>query len=138
LGAFDLVASGAVTSSEDNARRVFVVDDDPLVLAVTRRVLVRAGYEVTIVDDPRRALVEIESVQPFAVVADLNMPDMDGRELLARVRRSSPQTKRLLYTGEGQVGELEESLEPGLVHVVLPKAAGVQLLPDTLKRLGGE
>lgn len=124
-----------MTASDENALLVFVVDDDPLVLAVTRRVLVRAGYVVTISDDPRRALAEIESAQPFAVVADLNMPDMGGRELLALVRQSAPRSKRVLYTGEGQVQELEQSLEPGLVHAVLPKAAGVQLLPDALKRL---
>jgi hypothetical protein len=42
---------------------------------------------------------------------------------------------RVLYTGEGQVQALAESLEPGLAHAVLPKAAGMQTLPDTLARL---
>ncbi|HEY6879143.1 MAG TPA: response regulator [Polyangiales bacterium] len=118
--------------------RVFVVDDDPLVLAVTRRVLARAGYEVALFEDPRRALAELERAQPFAVVADLNMPELGGSELLELVKQASPRSLRVLYTGEGQVQELMGKLAPGLVHAVLPKAAGMQSLPDTLERLRSE
>lgn len=115
--------------------RVLVVDDDPLVLAVTRRVLARAGYTVAIFEDPRRALHDITHTRPFAVVADLHMPDMNGSELLKLVRDASPSTFRLLYTGEGQASELERALSPGLTDAVVPKAAGTQLLPETLERL---
>jgi DNA-binding NtrC family response regulator len=121
-------------SSDENALRVFVVDDDPLVLAVTRRVLTRAGYDVAIFDDPRRALAQIAQAPPFAVVADLNMPDLSGPELLAQAQQRAPQCLRVLYTGEGSVHDLE----PGLVHAVLAKAGGMQSLPDTLARLQSE
>lgn len=118
--------------------RVFVVDDDPLLLAVTRRVLVRAGYEVTLFEDPRRAVAALEGVQPFAVVADLNMPELGGCDLLELVKQGAPRSLRVLYTGEDQVQELADKLAPGLVHAVLPKAAGLQSLPDTLDRLRRE
>jgi DNA-binding NtrC family response regulator len=121
-------------ASDENALRVFVVDDDLLVLAVTRRVLTRAGYEVAIFDDPRRASGEIAQNPPFAVVADLNMPDLSGPELLAQVRERAPHSLRVLYTGEGSVTDLE----PGLAHAVLAKAGGMQSLPDTLARLQSE
>jgi DNA-binding NtrC family response regulator len=117
--------------SSGNALRVFIIDDDPLVLAVTRRVLVRAGYAVEIFDDPRRALTEIEQSPPFAVVADLNMPDLSGPELLAQVEQHAPASLRVLYTGESSV----EDLAPGLAHAVLTKSGGMQSLPDTLARL---
>jgi DNA-binding NtrC family response regulator len=118
-------------TTEENALRVIIIDDDPLVLAVTRRVLTRAGYEVAIFDDPRRALAEIEQRPPLAVVADLNMPDLSGCELLAEVRERAPQSLRVLYTGEGSV----QDLAPGLAHAVLVKTGGMQSLPDTLARL---
>jgi CheY-like chemotaxis protein len=116
------------------ARRVFVVDDDPLVLAVTRRLLLRAGYEVTTFDDPRRALAELEGAPPYAVVADLNMPELSGLELLAQVKQRAPSSLRVLYTGDGVV----EGLGAGIVHVVLAKTGGMQMLPDTLARLQPE
>ncbi|MET0286993.1 MAG: response regulator [Polyangiales bacterium] len=120
--------------SSENARRVFVVDDDPLVLAVTRRLLVRAGYEVTIFDDPRRALEGLAQDPPYAVVADLNMPELSGVELLAEVKQRAPSSLRVLYTGEGSV----EGLGGGVAHVVLAKTGGMQALPDTLARLRPE
>ncbi len=113
---------------------MIVIDDDPLLLAVTRRVLVRAGYEVEIFGEPRRALPVIEAQPPFAVVADLNMPELSGSELLAQVRSLAPRCLRLLYTGESDVPDLA----PGLAHAVLTKAGGMQSLPDTLARLRAE
>jgi CheY-like chemotaxis protein len=118
--------------------RVLIVDDDPLVLAVTRRVLTRAGYHVAIFEDPRRALLDVAQAPPFAVIADLHMPDIDGAELLARVAQLAPATRRILYTGEGQASELERALAPGLAHAIVPKAAGAPLLPETLARLRSE
>lgn len=117
--------------AEESALRVIVVDDDPLVLAVTRRVLSRAGYEAATFDDPRKALAAIESEPPFAVVADLNMPDLSGCELLSLVQARAPRCLRVLYTGDGNV----EGLTPGLTHAVLAKTGGMQSLPDTLARL---
>jgi len=126
-----------VSEADPSARnlRVIVVDDDPLVLAVTRRVLSRIGYTVAIFEDARRALSDVAHTRPFAVVADLHMPDMNGSELLHLVREASPSTLRLLYTGEGQASELERALSPGLTHAVVPKAQGSRLLPEALERL---
>ena len=114
---------------------VVVVDDDPLVLAVTKRVLARLGYVVAVFDDANRALAEIGRTRPFAVVADLHMPDMDGSELLGMAAERSPDTWRLLYTGEGQASELARVLVPGLTHAVVPKTDGVRRLPEALERL---
>ena len=117
------------------ALRVVVVDDDPLVLAVARRLLTRVGYDVALYEDANRALSDVSSTQPFAVVADLHMPDMSGSELLGIVAQLSPATWRLLYTGEGQASELERALQPGVTDSVVSKSAGAQLLPETLDRL---
>lgn len=120
---------------ENTALRVVLVDDDPLVLAVTKRVLGRFGYTVATFEDARRALSDLAYTRPFALIADLQMPDMDGSELLRLARDASPETFRLLYTGEGQIGELERALSPGLTHAVVPKADGNRLLPEALARL---
>jgi len=114
---------------------VVVIDDDPLVLAVARRLLTRAGYDVALFEDAGRALSDVSSTQPFAVVADLHMPDMSGADLLGMVAKLSPATWRLLYTGEGQASALEQALKPGVTDSVVSKSAGPQLLPETLDRL---
>lgn len=120
---------------EDTRPRVVLVDDDPLVLAITRRVLRRAGYVVSICEQAHAALREVEQRKPFALVADLYMPDMNGPELLGLSRECSPDTRRVLYTGEAQVAELERSLMPEVAHAIVAKDDGDVSLPSVLDEL---
>jgi DNA-binding NtrC family response regulator len=115
--------------------RVIVVDDDPLVLAMSRRILGRAGFTVAVFEDTHRALSDIKATRPFAVVADLNMPGMSGSDLLRLVAQISPTSWRILYTGEGSAEELASALAPGLTHAVVSKSEGTRLLPETLEQL---
>ena len=121
--------------SKPNAPRVVVVDDDPLVLAVTRRLLQRAGYDVVPCDHPRTALREVVQQQPFALVADLHMPDLSGAELLRLVRNVSPATRCVLYTGEAQVSELARAMTPMVADAIVAKADGAEFLPAALDGL---
>lgn len=116
----------------ERAPRVVVVDDDPLVLAVTRRLLQRAGYEVVPCDHPRTALREVVQSQPFALVADLHMPDLSGADLLRVVRSVSPNTRRVLYTGEAHVSELTRAIAPMVADAIVAKTDGPELLPAAL------
>lgn len=116
----------------ESAPRVVVVDDDPLVLAVTRRLLQRAGYEVVPCDHPRTALREVVQSQPFALVADLHMPDLSGADLLRVVRSVSPSTRRVLYTGEAHVSELTRAIAPMVADAIVSKTDGPELLPAAL------
>jgi response regulator RpfG family c-di-GMP phosphodiesterase len=126
---------GVALSSDSKAPRVVVVDDDPLVLAVTRRLLQRRGYDVVPCDHPRTALREVVQLQPFALVADLHMPDLSGAELLRLVRNVSPQTRCVLYTGEAQVSELARAMTPMVADAIVAKADGAEFLPAALDNL---
>ena len=68
--------------------RVVAVDDDHDALMLLRVVLETAGAEVSTVSSPLDALPRIEQVKPHVVVLDLGMPDMDGFEVIARIRAS--------------------------------------------------
>jgi PAS domain S-box-containing protein len=69
--------------------RVLVIEDDPDALALVQLVLESAGAHVTAMSSAKRALEGIERIRPDAMVVDLAMPEMDGYELIARVRRSA-------------------------------------------------
>ena len=70
--------------------RVLVVDDDPRIRAVLRGYLERDGYAVSEAGDAAAALAEAEGADPpDAVLLDIGLPDLDGLEVLRRIRASS-------------------------------------------------
>ena len=69
--------------------RVLAIDDEEDALTLLRTVLESAGAEVTTVASSLAALERIAATRPHALVIDLGMPEMDGFELIARVRAST-------------------------------------------------
>jgi PAS domain S-box-containing protein len=69
--------------------RVLAIDDDEDALTLLRVVLEAAGAEVTTVVSPFTVLERIAAVRPQALVVDLGMPEMDGFELISRIRAST-------------------------------------------------
>lgn len=79
---------------------VIVVDDEPGVRALVKRMLEPAGYIVEEASDPMqacRAAEHSESVD--LLVADFRMPELTGGEVARRIRASKPNVKVLFVTG---------------------------------------
>src|SRR5438094_6944339 len=68
---------------------VLVVDDEPRVLRFVRAELESDGYRVLIASNGRQAIELHESERPALVILDLIMPDVDGFEVLRRIRVSA-------------------------------------------------
>jgi putative two-component system response regulator len=120
------------------ALRVVLVDDDPLALAITRRLLTRSGYEVVPCDHARTALREMIEEPPFALIADLHMPDLNGAELLQLARSMFPGTRRILYTAESEVRELSRAVAPRVADAIVAKSDVSERLPQALSDLRAE
>ncbi|MEP6589634.1 MAG: ATP-binding protein [Gemmatimonadota bacterium] len=79
---------------------VLVVDDDAAVRGVVRRLLTRAGYQVTEVESAEAALAALASGPPFALlVTDMVMPGMGGGELARRACEADPRLRVLYISG---------------------------------------
>ena len=111
---------------------ILVVDDDPAVLAVVARVLRRAGADVTAASSGREAIRAIADgeARPNILLSDIDMPQMNGIELAARIRSLRPDVAVLLMTGSS------ESAEAARAHP--DQVVGVLLKPVTLDDLLAE
>jgi two-component system cell cycle sensor histidine kinase/response regulator CckA len=79
---------------------VLVVDDERDVRELEQSMLKHAGYEVVTADGGTAALQLVgEGQRVDVVVADLMMPDMDGAEMMRRLRAVRPDLKVLFVTG---------------------------------------
>ncbi len=65
---------------------VLVVDDSITVRRVTQRLLVREGYRVTLAADGLQALEKLQAERPAVVLSDIEMPRMDGFDLVRNIR----------------------------------------------------
>ena len=66
--------------------QILIAEDDPVTSAVLRATLERAGYEVRAVSNGTQALASVHAGVPDLIISDIKMPEMDGFELLRRLR----------------------------------------------------
>ncbi len=81
-----------VPASAAAHRRVLVVDDDARSRDAVARLLAEEGYDATVAGDGEEVSALLSSWHPDLVLTDLNMPRLDGRGLLQRVRSLLPGT----------------------------------------------
>ena len=94
---------------------VLVVDDEPLVRAVTRRSLERVGYQVITASDGAEAILRFQerAGEVKVVVLDMAMPVMGGAECFRRLREVAPDLPVLLASGYALEQEARECLAAG-------------------------
>jgi CheY-like chemotaxis protein len=84
-------------------KKILLVDDEPAVLFALSEALAdrRRGLQVVTAKDGREAMAALEAQTIHLVVTDLRMPDVDGFELLAHLRRNHPSLPVILMTAMG-------------------------------------
>lgn len=88
----------------EDAPRVLVVDDDPDVALLVKTVLERrAGCVVDVASDGRSAIDRVSAVRPDIVITDIEMPGLNGLELLAELRRTVPSVPVIVMTAHVSV-----------------------------------
>ena len=73
----------------EEKRTVLVVDDSELIRAMLTGILRDAGYEIAEAGNGKEALQQISRQTPNMLITDLNMPEMNGIELIKEVRKDS-------------------------------------------------
>ncbi|MEO8604211.1 MAG: sigma-54 dependent transcriptional regulator [bacterium] len=93
--------------------RVVIADDEPRMAAVVAMALQRDGYECEACNGAAAALAAIAARGADVVVSDLMMPDMDGLELLRRLRAAHPALPVILLTAHGSVPSAVAAMRDG-------------------------
>lgn len=97
------------------AQTVLIAEDEPNIVESLRFLLERAGFEIRVASDGRQALETALELQPAVLVLDLMLPELDGYEVLRRLR-AEPNGKDLpvlMLTAKGQRIDRETALECG-------------------------
>jgi two-component system, chemotaxis family, chemotaxis protein CheY len=80
---------------------ILVVDDEADLANAVQRVLTRAGYDVSCAASGKQAITLLQQQSFAVVVTDMLMPDVDGAEVIAAVRRLQPRARIVAISGGG-------------------------------------
>ncbi len=112
--------------------KILVAEDSPTQAVVIRGLLTGAGFEVEMVHNGVEALAAIQQAAPAAVLTDLDMPQMNGLDLVVAVRQKHPQIPVILMTAFGSEEIAVQALQNGAASYV-PKKNLSQDLVHTLE-----
>ena len=127
----------ATPAPERQRQRVLVVEDSPIVRELVTSILRTADFEATPVGDGEEALKVLAGGTPDLIISDVEMPRVDGFELLRRVREKWPRLPMVMLTTRGSEEDRRRAATLG-ANAYLVKAEFEQSrLLDTVRRLIG-
>ena len=93
--------------------RLLVVEDEKKLCDMIAKSLHLAGYEVDMCNDGEQALEMIYAELYDLIVLDLNLPGVDGMEILRELRKENEETKVLILSARSQIADKVEGLDSG-------------------------
>ena len=118
--------------------KVLLVDDDAMVLAGLKRQL-RNQFSIDTALSGEDALKQVLENGPYAViVSDYLMPGMNGVEFLSRVKKSNPDTVRMMLTGTADMPTAIRAVNEGSIFQFHPKPCPAETLCQAIQSAIGE
>ena len=114
--------------------RLLLIEDDPALALTLQRSLERKLMQVQLCDNGSQAVAAWQTMQPDVVVLDLNLPGLDGLQVLKNARQAGLATPVLILTARGTVGDKILGLNAG-ADDYLPKPFDLDELESRIRAL---
>ena len=116
--------------------KVLLVEPEAKTAAFLRQALVQAGYQVLHSPSGKESLIRAWRDQPDAIVLELTLPDIDGLEVVTRLRRDQRTARKPIFGLTSRTGpeEMKAGLEAGLTEYILKRSDAIQVLLQALTR----
>jgi DNA-binding response OmpR family regulator len=92
------------------SKKILVIDDEPMVIKMVTDALVGRGFMVVSAPNGYEGLIAARSERPDLILLDVVMPDLDGHEVLARLRKDD-RTKDIPVIHLSAVGDFDKQLQ---------------------------
>lgn len=115
------------------AKRILVVDDQESMREMLSELLLMMGYDARAVDGGEQALQSLQKATTDLVITDLNMPGMDGIELMKRIKALYPGLPVIIITGYGTFNTERQVLSSG-ADGYIPKPCTINRVQETVNQ----
>jgi signal transduction histidine kinase len=109
-------------------KKILVIDDEEYIRDSIIGFLEDFGFEVTDAENGRIGLEIFDSRQPDLVLCDLRMPEMDGLEVLASVRRKNSEIPIIIVSGAGNIADTVDALRLGAWDYIIKPIQDMNVL----------
>ena len=115
--------------------RILIIEDEPQLARHVNAALVRHGHSASVQHDGAAGLQAALTVPPDLIVLDVNLPSLNGFEVLARLRSAQSSARVLMLTSRGEVGDRIKGLNAGADDYI-PKPFAMEELIARVEALG--
>lgn len=109
---------GTHRAATESRRKVLIVEDDPITAATLAQILRREGIDVDIADSGRHAIARGKSGDFDFIVLDLQLPDIDGAEVIRALREHGVEAEFVVVSGFATVENTVEVMKLGALDVL--------------------
>jgi DNA-binding NtrC family response regulator len=113
------------------SKRVLVVDDQQSMREMLSDLLAMMGLDARTVGSGEEALRELGNLEVDLVITDLNMPQMDGMQLMKRIKSAHPHLPVIVITGYGTFNTEKQVLSNG-ADGYIPKPCTINRVQETV------
>lgn len=119
--------------------KILYIEDNPQNMRLVRKILKHAGYDVIEAEDGSSGLKVALEEMPNLILMDVNLPDIDGLEVTARLKKNptAQNIPIIALTANAMVGDREKALEAGC-DGYLPKPINRQDLLNIVQEFIGD
>src|ERR1035438_2232929 len=117
--------------------KVFIVEDDPLMLRMYQKIFTFEKYEVEIASDGEEALAKVVAANPTVILLDIMMPKMNGMQVLEKLK-ADPATKNIpviMLTNLSGQQDAETALSKGAVKYLIKSEYEPKEVADIVKEI---
>ncbi len=84
-------------------RKVLIIDDEPYILLMLKKMLEKEGYEVDLASNGKEGLDLFEKNAADLVITDIIMPEREGLEIILEMKKRRPDLKIIAISGGGRI-----------------------------------
>jgi len=108
-------------------KSVLVIDDDPLIRKTLSSYLSKKGFEAVAAEDGEEGIQKYEEHIPDLVILDIRLPDVDGLEVLGRIREKDPNASIIIMTAYDDMKTTIEAIKSGAFEYLVKPLDYVEL-----------
>lgn len=128
----------ANSSTDKSMITILCVDDEDFILTMLERVFSLAGYNVLIANSPAEGIRIAKENKIDILIADYQMPDMNGVEMIKKIKTVNKDPIKLVLTGQANEQDLQNAIDEQVITRWLAKPINPKFLKTELENLLSE